>query len=260
MSQYKQKESRSNNNFSNASDHRYSREGTRSSGGHHEYTSKGHDSNNISSSYPERNNHQEQRQTIATVSAMNDDEYNIQVMRDREAEILEINKKMHTVNEIYHDLAGMIDGQQELIDQIDNQIELSNVNTQAGYDNYNTAKLRAENPILDDPFGERLGRQKHKTRDDKYGDQSSPRSRRSKSSSKKKRRSKSKHRRRANSDFDCTSPLETMRESIPPDVQEVITAGLNDMKIFGTRMITACTAPSEDSFDGNEYAYRSERF
>ena len=42
---------------------------------------------------------------------LREDQYNIQLMHEREAEILEINQKVTKVNEIYRDLARLIDGQ-----------------------------------------------------------------------------------------------------------------------------------------------------
>ena len=42
-------------------------------------------------------------------------------MREREEEIRNINKGMHTVNEIYKDLAHIVGSQQDHVDQIENQ-------------------------------------------------------------------------------------------------------------------------------------------
>ena len=53
-------------------------------------------------------------------------------MREREEEIRNIHKGMHTVNEIYKDLAHLVDNQQEGVDQIENQMEGAKDNTASG--------------------------------------------------------------------------------------------------------------------------------
>lgn len=53
-------------------------------------------------------------------------------MREREEEIKNINKGMHTVNEIYKDLAHIVGGQQEQIDQIEGQMEDARTNAESG--------------------------------------------------------------------------------------------------------------------------------
>lgn len=55
-----------------------------------------------------------------------------EIMREREEEIRNINKGMHTVNEIYKDLAHIVGSQQEQIDQIENQMEDARNNAEAG--------------------------------------------------------------------------------------------------------------------------------
>lgn len=69
-----------------------------------------------------------------------------EIMRERENEIRTINKGMHTVNEIYKDLAMIVGGQQEQIDQIENQMEDARDNAESGLeqvqkanDHYNNA-------------------------------------------------------------------------------------------------------------------------
>jgi hypothetical protein len=219
-----------------------------------------HNSNYRSSSRGQQQQQQQQsyqehrQQQSTTIPASTEDEYNIQIMKEREAEILQINQKMNTVNEIYKDLAGLIDGQQELIDQVDNQIDLANGYTKAGIDNYEEARLRHENPIMQDPFGDKLN---SNTRNGGRQVSQSPKGRgrkkRSKSSHDKRRRSRSKNKSRQKEGMDCSSPLEAM----PEDMQDVIKAGIQDMKELGTRLMTACTAPQTDEV--NEYAYSSER-
>lgn len=69
-----------------------------------------------------------------------------EIMREREEEIRNINKGMHTVNEIYKDLAHIVGSQQEQIDQIENQMEDARNNAESGLeqvqkanDNYNNS-------------------------------------------------------------------------------------------------------------------------
>ncbi len=233
--------------------------------------------------YPEQQQQQQQQQhqqqherrstpqTKQTI--MSEDEYTMQVMKEREDEIIKINQQMHTVGEIYKDLAHLVEGQQELIDQIDNHIDLANGYTQSGREQFKTAKMRAENPILEDPFGDKLGnksrRHTSRGRGGRYesNDNNNPggtngsnrptianNERRKKSShDKQRRKSRSRHSSHRNDAIECSSPLEAM----PEDMQHVLKAGFNDMKELGTRLITACTLP--DIEQENEYAYRSNR-
>eukprot|EP00985_Skeletonema_marinoi_P027571 scaffold22891_cov151-Skeletonema_marinoi.AAC.6 len=61
-----------------------------------------------------------------------EDRINEEIMREREEEIRNIHKGMHTVNEIYKDLAHLVDNQQEGVDQIENQMENAKDNTASG--------------------------------------------------------------------------------------------------------------------------------
>ena len=47
-------------------------------------------------------------------------------MQQREIEIREINNKMNVVNEIYKDLGGLVESQQDDIDTIEHQFETAN--------------------------------------------------------------------------------------------------------------------------------------
>jgi t-SNARE complex subunit (syntaxin) len=53
-------------------------------------------------------------------------------MREREAEIRNINRGMHQVNEIYKDLAHIVGSQQEQVNQIETQMEESRNNAESG--------------------------------------------------------------------------------------------------------------------------------
>ena len=64
-------------------------------------------------------------------------------MREREAEIRNINRGMHQVNEIYKDLAHIVGGQQEQIDQIETQMEESKDNAEKGLQHVTRANEKA---------------------------------------------------------------------------------------------------------------------
>jgi t-SNARE complex subunit (syntaxin) len=55
-----------------------------------------------------------------------------EIMREREEEIRNINKGMHTVNEIYKDLANIVGSQQEQVDQIETQMEDARNHAESG--------------------------------------------------------------------------------------------------------------------------------
>jgi hypothetical protein len=77
-------------------------------------------------------------------------------MEERATEMLEIHKKMHKVNDIYKDLATLISDQQVLIDEIDINIDDANAYTKDGVEEIDQARQAYENPILSDPFGDKL--------------------------------------------------------------------------------------------------------
>lgn len=60
------------------------------------------------------------------------EEFFDRAMRERELEVNNINKSMHQVDEIYKDLAGLVDGQQEQIDKIAEETEYARTQTRAG--------------------------------------------------------------------------------------------------------------------------------
>jgi t-SNARE complex subunit (syntaxin) len=78
-------------------------------------------------SNPTTNSYQQQQQL-----QLMEDRLHEQLMREREAEIRNINQGMHTVNEIYKDLAHIVSEQQEGIDQIETQMEDSRANAEQG--------------------------------------------------------------------------------------------------------------------------------
>mmetsp|Transcript_19963 Transcript_19963/g.34099 ORF Transcript_19963/g.34099 Transcript_19963/m.34099 type:complete len:253 (-) Transcript_19963:191-949(-) len=71
------------------------------------------------------------------------DRLNEEIMREREAEIRSINRGMHQVNEIYKDLAHIVESQQEQVDQIEDQMEQSKVNAERGLQHIHKANEKA---------------------------------------------------------------------------------------------------------------------
>mmetsp|Transcript_7973 Transcript_7973/g.14376 ORF Transcript_7973/g.14376 Transcript_7973/m.14376 type:complete len:266 (-) Transcript_7973:266-1063(-) len=71
------------------------------------------------------------------------DSINAEIMREREEEIRNINKGMHTVNEIYKDLAHIVGNQQEQIDQVENQMEGANLNAKKGLEQVEKANAKS---------------------------------------------------------------------------------------------------------------------
>mmetsp|Transcript_28332 Transcript_28332/g.79647 ORF Transcript_28332/g.79647 Transcript_28332/m.79647 type:complete len:270 (-) Transcript_28332:82-891(-) len=55
-----------------------------------------------------------------------------EIMREREEEIRKINQGMHTVNQIYKDLASIVGSQQEQVDQIETQMDDAKQNATSG--------------------------------------------------------------------------------------------------------------------------------
>lgn len=60
------------------------------------------------------------------------EEFFDRAMREREEEVQKINQSMHKVNEIYQDLAGLVDTQQDQIDRIGEAAEESKARTKSG--------------------------------------------------------------------------------------------------------------------------------
>lgn len=87
---------------------------------------------------------------------MNEDSFCDLIMKERSTEMVEINEKMHKVNDIYKDLATLISDQQVLIDNIDKNIDDANAYTKDGVEQIDEARQAYENPILADPFGDKL--------------------------------------------------------------------------------------------------------
>ncbi|KAL7519645.1 hypothetical protein ACHAWX_004403 [Stephanocyclus meneghinianus] len=84
-----------------------------------------------------------------------EEDYAIQVMREREEELRDINRKIHVVNEIYKDLGEVVDQQQEQIDVIEDKFGMASDNARRGLEqleraNANLNKQSKKNdPIVD---------------------------------------------------------------------------------------------------------------
>jgi hypothetical protein len=78
------------------------------------------------------------------VSQQREEDYAIQVMREREEELRDINRKMHVVNEIYKDLGEVVDGQQEQIDTIEDQFGRGSDNTKRGLEQLEKANSKGK--------------------------------------------------------------------------------------------------------------------
>ncbi|KAH8080404.1 hypothetical protein JL720_9098 [Aureococcus anophagefferens] len=66
--------------------------------------------------------------------AMQEEAINDAILREREEEIREINQNVHKVNEIFRDLATLVDKQQGEVDQIGELVEKSHAHAEKGLD------------------------------------------------------------------------------------------------------------------------------
>jgi t-SNARE complex subunit (syntaxin) len=80
---------------------------------------------------------------VAMQLQMQQDRMNEEIMREREEEIRSINRGMHTVNEIYKDLAHIVGSQQEQVDQVETQMEETKVRTEDGLKHIQKANEKA---------------------------------------------------------------------------------------------------------------------
>jgi predicted nucleic acid-binding Zn-ribbon protein len=96
-----------------------------------------------------------ERRQHAEVSLLNADdekteEFFDRAMREREEEINDIHHSMKKVNAIYEDLAGIVDGQQEQIDQFVDKIEESKATTRQGMEHFHEAVMGMCGPENDE--------------------------------------------------------------------------------------------------------------
>lgn len=65
---------------------------------------------------------------------MQDEDIDEALVREREAELRNINADVHKVNEIFRDLATLVDKQQGEVDQIGELVEKSHAHAEKGLD------------------------------------------------------------------------------------------------------------------------------
>ncbi len=72
-----------------------------------------------------------------------EEEYALKVMQQREHDLLDINRKMHVVDEIYKDLGEIVGGQQqETINALENQLERVEMSTRRGLEQLEKANKK----------------------------------------------------------------------------------------------------------------------
>lgn len=76
------------------------------------------------------------------LSQQREEDYALQLMREREQELQDINHKMHVVNEIYKDLGEVVDQQQEQIDNIEDQFGMAKDNARKGLEQLEKANSK----------------------------------------------------------------------------------------------------------------------
>ncbi|KAG7340199.1 hypothetical protein IV203_033553 [Nitzschia inconspicua] len=103
----------------------------------------GYDPNYDSSSSNSANLLQQQHQQQQLL--LQQDRLQEEIMREREEEIRKINQGMHTVNEIYKDLAHIVGSQQEQVDQIEDKMEEARNTAQSGLDQVHQANEKYGN-------------------------------------------------------------------------------------------------------------------
>ena len=77
---------------------------------------------------------------MESVLVYTDEEYYNCLMDEREQDIMDINKNVHLVKDIYVDLGKLVGEQQEQVDDIENQISASLLDTENGVDQLSKAK------------------------------------------------------------------------------------------------------------------------
>ena len=70
----------------------------------------------------------------ALMVAMQDEDIDEALVREREAELRNINADVHKVNEIFRDLATLVDKQQDDVDKIGDLVERSHAHAEKGLD------------------------------------------------------------------------------------------------------------------------------
>ena len=76
----------------------------------------------------------EKKHAKTTQVAMQDEDIDEALVREREAELRNINADVHKVNEIFRDLATLVDKQQDDVDKIGDLVERSHAHAEKGLD------------------------------------------------------------------------------------------------------------------------------
>lgn len=109
------------------------------SSSYHAEESTNHNNNNNNSIGPQQSLLVQQRE----------EEYANQVMQQRETELRDIHKKMHVVNEIYKDLGGIVEQQQDQIDQAETHFGDAADATKRGLEQIEKANSRGRKAVAD---------------------------------------------------------------------------------------------------------------
>lgn len=86
----------------------------------------------------------------------------MRTMRQREEELRDIHRKMHTVNEIYKDLGEVVDQQQEQIDLVDDQFGEAAEATRRGLEHIEKANSKTLGAGLKRDESDEVGSDKRK--------------------------------------------------------------------------------------------------
>jgi len=86
-----------------------------------------------------------------------------EIMRQREAEVLAINQKMHKVNEIYRDLGQIVSSQQDQIDQVELDMDAAVINAQSGLKKMEEANSHHDKPLIKNPFAKKDSKEEGET-------------------------------------------------------------------------------------------------
>jgi len=86
-----------------------------------------------------------------------EEEYAMQVMQQREEELRDINRKMHTIDAIYKDLGEVVDQQQDQIDSLEDQFGRAADATNRGLAQIEKANKTKQKKMNDNANGEEQG-------------------------------------------------------------------------------------------------------
>lgn len=81
------------------------------------------------------------------LAAKEEEDFFVRAMREREEELSKMNQSMHQVNEIYNEIGRMLEGQQEQVDAVEDNIIDAKGNTDWGFHHIERAKFPFCGPI-----------------------------------------------------------------------------------------------------------------